>query len=259
MSRLTPRRVAGGLARRVPRAPFRFVLPLRLLRRTFRFWLSVVAAQPDPRRAVRELLAAQDDVYAALDRAAIAYDGGVHAKHRLTRYHDFFVERVRPGERVLDVGSGKGELAHDLVVRAGATVVGIDNDPAHLAFARSRFVDERLKFVAGDAAETLPDGHFDVVVLSNVLEHVERRVELLRRIVESTAPQRLLLRVPVLARDWTIPLRQEVGVTYFSDPGHFVEYEPESFRRELAEAGLRVTELIPIWGEIWAAAEPAGE
>ena len=259
MARLTPRRVARGTLRRVPRAPFRFVLPLRLLRWPFRFWLSVVAAHPDRRRAVRELLAAQDDVYAALDRAAIAYDGGVHAKHRLTRYHDFFVERVRPGERVLDVGSGKGELAHDLVTCAGATVVGVDNDPAHLAFARSRFADERLEFVEADASEALPVGHFDVVVLSNVLEHVERRAELLRRIVDSAAPQRLLFRVPVLARDWTIPLRQEVGVPYFSDPGHFVEYDPESFRRELAEAGLRVTELILVWGEIWATAEPGGE
>jgi hypothetical protein len=105
----------------------------------------------------------------------------------------------------------------------------------------------------------VPDEDLDVDGAAYVLEHVERRVELLRRIVESSSPQRVLFRVPVLARDWTIPLRQEVGVSYFSDPGHFVEYDPESFRRELAEAGLRVSELILIWGEIWAAAEPAGE
>jgi SAM-dependent methyltransferase len=254
---MKPRRLAGAVARRIPRGPFRFLLPTWPLRGLFRFWLSVLAANPNRRKAVRELLVAQDDVYRALDRAAIAYDEGVHVKHRLTRYHDFFVERVRPGERVLDIGSGKGEMAHDLVVRAGATVVGIDNDPAHLAFARSRFADDRLQFVEGDAVASLPDGHFDVVVLSNVLEHVDRRVELLRRIVESATPRCVLFRVPVLARDWTIPLRQEVGVTYFSDPGHFVEYDPDGFRRELAEAGLAVTELILVWGEIWAAAEPA--
>jgi SAM-dependent methyltransferase len=257
MARLTPRRVAGGIGRRIPRAPFRFVLPLRLLRWPFRFWLSVLAAHPDRRRAVRELLVAQDDVYRALDQAAIAYDDGVHVKHRLTRYHDFFVERVRPGERVLDIGSGKGELAHDLVDRAGATVVGIDNDPAHLGFARSRFDHERVQFLEGDATERLPDGHFDVVILSNVLEHVEHRVELLRRIVSSAAPRCVLFRVPVLARDWTVPLRQEVGVPHFSDPGHYVEYGEDSFRAELAAAGLDVTELILIWGEIWASAEPA--
>src|SRR5439155_16149715 len=174
----TARRAASAAARRIPRRRFRFFMPVRVWRGLFRFWLSVLAAQPDKRRAVRELLTSYDDVYRRLDQAAIAYDEGVHVKHRLTRYHDFFVERVRPGERVLDLGSGKGEMAHDLAVRAGATVVGIDNDPAHLAFARSRFADERVEFVEGDACESLPPGQFDVVVLSNVLEHVDRRVQL---------------------------------------------------------------------------------
>jgi SAM-dependent methyltransferase len=255
--RLTPRRAAGAAARRMPRAPFRFLLPLGLWRPLYRFWLSVLAAQPDRRKAVRDVLALYDDTYAAVDRAAIAYDDGVHAKHRLTRYHDFFVERVRPEERVLDVGAGKGELAYDLVVRAGAFVVGIDHDPSHLAFARSHFAHERLRFEGGDALERLPGGSFDVVVLSNVLEHIDDRVALLRRVVAEAQPRVVLLRVPVLARDWTVPLRAEVGLPHFSDPDHEVEYDPESFRAELAAAGLVVTELVLVWGEIWAAAEPA--
>ena len=254
---LTPRRVLRGAGRRVPRAPFRFLLPVRPVRGLFRFWLSVLAAGPDRRAAARNLLVAYDDVYGWLDQAAIRYDDGVHAKHRLTRYHEFFVERVRPGERVLDIGSGKGELAHDLVVRAGVTVVGIDSSPYHLEFARSHFACDGLDFQAGDVLEELPDGHFDVVVLSNVLEHIEPRVELLRRIVASAQPSRLLFRVPVLARDWTVPLRQEVGLPYYSDPDHCTEYDPDGFRAELEEAGLRVTELLVTWGEIWAAAEPA--
>jgi SAM-dependent methyltransferase len=232
-------------------------MPARIWRGLFRFWLSVVAAHPDRRRAVRELLCAYDDVYRSLDRAAIAYDGGVHAKHRLTRYHDFFVDRVRPGERVLDVGSGKGELAHDLVLRSGATVVGIDSDPNHLAFARERFVHERLEFRDGDVLAGLPEGHFDVVVMSNVLEHLAPRVDVLRRIVASATPSQVLIRVPVYARDWTVPLRAEVGLPSYWDVDHEVEYDPEGLCTELGEAGLRVTELILRWGEIWAVAEPA--
>ena len=256
MSRLTPRRVVRGIGRRVPRRPFRAVMPARLLRGPVRFWFSTLAADPDPRRGLRELLSLEEALRLQLDAAAIRYDDGVHVKHRLTAYHDFFVQRVRPGERVLDVGSGKGELAHDLVVRSGAEVVGIDFDPAHLAFARDRFRHERLRFVAGDVLEEVPEGHFDVIVLSNVLEHVDQRVELLRRLVEAVQPSRLLLRVPVFARDWIVPLRQELGLGYFSDPSHFVEYDEEGFRTELAAAGLEVTELRLVWGEIWAAARP---
>jgi SAM-dependent methyltransferase len=257
MRRITPRRVVGAALRRLPRAPFRYLLPYPILRPLYRFWLSALAANPDRREAVRDVLRLYDDTYAAVDAAAIAYDDGVHAKHRLTRYHDFFVERVHPGERVLDIGSGKGELAADLVQRAGATVVGIDHDPHHLAFARSRFAGERLRFEAGDALERLPAGQFDVVVLSNVLEHIADRVGLLRRVVAEAAPRVVLLRVPLLARDWTVPLRAEVGLPHFSDPDHETEYDPETFRAELAAAGLDVTELELVWGELWAAAEPA--
>ena len=253
---LTARRVVGAGVRRLPRAPFRYLLPFPVLRPLYRFWLSALAANPDRREAVRDVLRLYDDTYAAVDRAAIAYDDGVHAKHRLTRYHDFFVERVRPGERVLDVGSGKGELAYDLVDRAGAIVVGIDHDPHHVAFARSRFVHERLRFEAGDVLERLPEGRFDVVVLSNVLEHVGDRVGLLILLVEQARPRVILLRVPVLDRDWTVPLKQEVGLPHFSDPGHHVEYDADGFRAELEAAGLDATEVVLIWGEIWASAEP---
>jgi SAM-dependent methyltransferase len=257
VTRLPAKRLVGAALRRLPRAPFRYLLPYPLLRPLYRFWLSALAANPDRRKAVRDVLRLYDDTYAAVDRAAIAYDDGVHAKHRLTRYHDFFVDRVRPGERVLDIGSGKGELAADLVERAGATVVGIDHDPHHLAFARERFAGERRRFEAGDVLAGLPHGPFDVVVLSNVLEHIPDRLGLLRRVVADVAPRVVLVRVPVLARDWTVPLRAEVGLPHFSDPDHEVEYDPESFRAELAAGGLHVTELQLAWGEIWAAAEPA--
>jgi SAM-dependent methyltransferase len=255
-SRWSPGRIARAGARRIPRRPFRLLMPTRLWRPLFRLWLSTLAADADKRRAVRELLTSYDDVYRRLDEAAIAYDDGVHVKHRLTGYHDFFVERVCTGERVLDLGCGKGELAHDLVVRAGATVVGVDNDPSHLAFARSHFRHERLEFGDGDVLRALPAGHFDVVVLSNVLEHLGGRVDFLRRVVASASPSRVLFRVPVYARDWTVPLKQEVGLPAYWDPDHEIEYDAASFRAELAEAGLEVSELRLEWGEIWAEAAP---
>lgn len=231
-------------------------MPTRLWRGVFRFWLSTLAADPDRKRAARELLLVYDDVYSGLDQVAVTYDDGIHVKHRLTRYHEFFLERVREGERVLDVGSGKGELAYDLVTRAGATVVGIDTDRSHLEFARSRFVHERLEFREGDVLSAVPEGHFDVVVMSNVLEHLGPRVELLRRLIAAARPSRLLFRVPLYARDWTVPFKAELGLRAYWDRDHEIEYDPESFRSELAEAGLTATELQVQWGEIWAVAEP---
>jgi SAM-dependent methyltransferase len=250
----TLRRVAGGIGRRVPLRPFRILFPYAVWRPLFRLWLGTVRTQPDRKRAMRQLLEVYGDAYAGADLGAIDYEGGVHAKHRLTGYHEFFVERIRPGERVLDVGCGKGELAHDLAERAGAVVVAIDASPWMLQFARERFAHPRISFVQADALEFVPEEPVQVAVLSNVLEHIEQRVELLRALRERAGASRLLIRVPVLDRDWTVPLRREIGLPHFSDPEHKVEYDPQLLREELTAAGWEMGEPVLVWGEIWVEA-----
>lgn len=230
-------------------------VPFPLLRLLVRTW-ALGSVRGDPSRSLRRLLTLHDDLYLRIDQLAIAYDDGVHVKHRLMRYHDFFVDRVRPGERVLDVGCGKGELAHDLADRAEAVVVGLDPDRAYLDFARARFAHPRLTLVEGRAPDDVGRDPYDVVVLSNVLEHVDRRVELLRVLRERTGAQRFLVRVPMENRDWLVPLRRELGLPFFGDPTHFVEYTAETFESELADAGLAVRHVQVQWGELWAEAAP---
>src|SRR5207244_10661658 len=118
------------------------------------------------------------------DRDLRSNDSGVYDKPQLTAYDDVFVERGEPGERVLDVGCGKGELALDLAERGGARVVGVDISPRYLAFARERSAHPQVEYVEADVLKWRPEERFAVVVLSNVLEHVDRRVELLRTLVE---------------------------------------------------------------------------
>lgn len=240
------RKGASGVAR---------LLPYALLRLLVRGW-ALGVAQHEPAGALRKLLQLHDDLYLRIDVTAISYGGGVHVKHGLMRYHDFFVERVAPGERVLDVGCGKAELAHDLAERAGAVVLGLDPNRAYLEFARARFAHPRLTLLEGTAPEDVPPEPFDVVVLSNVLEHVEHRVAFLRELVGRVGPQRILVRVPMENRDWLVPLRRELGLPHYSDPTHFVEYDERSFVEELAEAGLVVTHRQVQWGELWAEATP---
>lgn len=248
------RSLAGRAKRRFPLRLLRPFFPYAVWRPGLRLWLAVVRSQPDRAQAMRQLLEIDADVRRGLDLGAIDYDGGVHAKHRLTRYHDFFVDRVRAGERVLDVGCHKGELAYDLAERAGATVVGLDRSSWALAQARASFSHPRLSFVEADALTYAPDEPFDVVVLSNVLEHLAPRIAFLVALRTRIGARRLLVRVPVLERDWTVPLRQELGLPHFSDPEHELEYDPELLRSELAESGWEVSELQLVWGEIWAEA-----
>lgn len=225
----------------------------RLVDAVVRLWTSAASRMP-PAQGLSRMLELDAELQRRIDVLSIELDGGTHPKHRLTGYHDFFVERIRPGESVLDVGSGKSELAHDLAVRAGARVTGLDFNRSRVEHARSRFRANGLEFVEGDALDWQPPHAFDVVVLSNVLEHIAPRVELLRRLGETAQPQRFLIRVPSRERDWLVPLREELGLEWISDPTHETEYTADQLRSELSDAGLEVDEIDQRWGELWASA-----
>lgn len=253
--RWTAKRVAAGVGRRIPLRPFRVLFPFGVWRPLFRLWLETIRAQPDKRQALRELLTVYGDAYLGMDRGAVDYGGGEHPKHRLTGYHDFFVDRIRPEESVLDVGCGIGSVAHDVAERAGATVVGVDSSPWALATARAGFAHPRVSYVESDALTYEPGTSFDVAILSNVLEHLAKRDELLVSL-RARGVSRLLVRVPALDRDWTVPLRRELDLPYFSDPDHEIEYLPDLLREELRAAGWEMGTPTLAWGEIWVEATP---
>jgi SAM-dependent methyltransferase len=223
----------------------------------FRSWVNVVGTTSDPRTALRNLFRLLDHLERELDHAAIRLDHGIHAKHRLTRYHDFFVQRIPAGSKVLDVGCGIAEVARSIASKVhNVSVVGIDNDRPRLDKARALGLPANLTLVEGLAPRDLPPGGFDVVVLSNVLEHVDDRVGLLKALAQTCAPVRMLVRVPLFERDWRLPLRRELGVDFRSDPTHCIEHTLAEFEAEVAAAGLRVVERQTLWGEIWAELQP---
>jgi arsenite methyltransferase len=86
---------------------------------------------------------------------------------------------LRPGERVLDVGSGPGLLALEMaqVVGVAGHVIGIDVSDAMLALGQRRCANiggsGRLSFVKADAAALpFPDAVFDAAVSIQVYEYV---------------------------------------------------------------------------------------
>jgi SAM-dependent methyltransferase len=158
---------------------------------------------------------------------------------------------------VLDVGCGYGAVARSIAARVPqCRVVGVELDPGRLRQARAGEVPANLCFIEADARRNLPPGPWDVVVLSNILEHIEDRVGFLRDIVRQAAPEKLLIRVPLFERDWKLPLRRELGIGYFSDAEHFIEHRRDELRDELLAAGLTPVETITLWGEIWTECRP---
>jgi 2-polyprenyl-3-methyl-5-hydroxy-6-metoxy-1,4-benzoquinol methylase len=233
------------------------LLPARV-RETVVMGLFMLESRPgDPAQALRRLLRLQKRLDLVINERALAYGGGVHPKHRLMRYHDFFVDRIAPGSRVLDIGCGYGAVARSIATRVPhSTVVGVELDKGRLAQARSGEVPPNLSFVEADATRDLPAGAWNAVVLSNVLEHIEDRVSFLKSIVAQVHPDQVLIRVPLFERDWKVALGKDLGVDYFSDPTHYIEHSPQVLTSELTLAGLEQVETVLVWGEIWTRCRP---
>ena len=122
-------------------------------------------ASPRTRRA-RELFAPLGPTY---DRYARLLSLGQDP-----RWRRFLVSRVEAGagDRVLDVATGTGAVAAELIRQKGCEVVGVDQSTEMLAVARDRL--PRLELVEA-SAENLPfeDASFDAVTFTYLLRYVD--------------------------------------------------------------------------------------
>jgi demethylmenaquinone methyltransferase / 2-methoxy-6-polyprenyl-1,4-benzoquinol methylase len=99
-----------------------------------------------------------------------------------------------PGERVLDVATGTGMVAAELVRQGGCQVVGLDQSEAMLTAARARLdavpgLAQRVTLVTGEA-ERLPfaDGEFDALTFTYLLRYVDDRPATMRELARVVKP-----------------------------------------------------------------------
>jgi ribosomal protein L11 methyltransferase len=112
-------------------------------------------------------------------------------EHGSTRAALALLDRhVRPGDRVLDLGSGSGILAIAAVRLGAARAVGVENDAEASVVARRNAerngVGDVATFVDGDAGDLAPLLGPAELVLSNILRSVN--VELLPAIAGALRP-----------------------------------------------------------------------
>jgi ubiquinone/menaquinone biosynthesis C-methylase UbiE len=118
---------------------------------------------------------------------------------RWAPYYDFMVEitslghasmlrrmtvdnaQIRPGDQVLDVGCGTGEVALLVKTRTKADKVhGIDPDPEMIAVARSKAARKKLEVdfrVGVIEALPFPDASLDVVTSSLMMHHLPEELK----------------------------------------------------------------------------------
>jgi demethylmenaquinone methyltransferase/2-methoxy-6-polyprenyl-1,4-benzoquinol methylase len=137
-------------------------------------------------------------VAGVFDSVASRYDlmndlmsGGIH---RVWKRFTIEVSAVRPGNRVLDIAGGTGDLAMkfaDLVGDEGEVVLADIND-SMLRVGRDKLIDRgylhNIDYVQADAeALPFPDDHFDIVSIAFGLRnvtHKERALESMLRVLK---------------------------------------------------------------------------
>ncbi|HEY0948501.1 MAG TPA: class I SAM-dependent methyltransferase [Candidatus Paceibacterota bacterium] len=97
--------------------------------------------------------------------ASIAY---LHPAWRDTQAASVFYLPAVPGGTVLDVGCGNGSSLRALEQR-GWRGIGVDFDPVAVDVARSLGTDARVGELE---SQKFPEGFFDAIIMSHVIEHV---------------------------------------------------------------------------------------
>lgn len=159
------------------------------------------------------------------------------------RYARWQVEVLRPwlGRRILEIGSGIGNISSELRALDPELLVLTDTDPWYLNRLKSTYAtDPVVRFDAVTlpdpaAHERLGELELDTVVSLNVLEHIEDDLNSLRTMRELVRPGgKIVLLVPAMpALYGTLDVELQ----------HFRRYTRESLRQVMEAAGLNDVQL----------------
>ena len=200
--------------------------------------------------------------------------GGVH---RIWKHITVEISRVKPGQKVLDVAGGTGDLAAKFAKRVGPSghVVLSDINQSMLDVGRDRLIDKGLvkniSYVLADA-QTLPfqDDSFDIVSIGFGLRNVtdkDRALISMRRvlrpggkllILEFSKPYSDI--ISKLYDEYSFKIIPKLGKLFANDEGSYkylaesirVHPDQETLKQMVQKAGLLNVEYINMSGGIAA-------
>lgn len=204
------------------------------------------------KRTIRFFLKLDSVLYKLISRLSILANEGVHPKKDIIKYEEWFLSKLRPNETVLEVGSHKGEMSQALARHVNKVFAIEINKNLH-DYSKRHKSSKNINYINADATKyDFSDMKVNTVVLSNVLEHIEERNRFLKDLIDRVhweESPRFLIRVPMITRDWLAVYKKRIGVTYFLDPTHFIEYDHSTLNSEISNAGLIINDLKVEYGE----------
>ena len=161
---------------------------------------------------------------------------------------DFSRLPIRPGDRILDIGCGSGRHTCAAYQHEGVRVIGADQNLKDLHAARERLnLHDRLGdhgggtwylSVADITHMPFADDCFDLVICSEVLEHIPDHRQAMGEIIRVLKPGKpLVVSVPRFIPEW---ICWTLSNDYFNaNQGHLRIYRKNDLIDQLMRAGTR--------------------
>jgi SAM-dependent methyltransferase len=147
--------------------------------------------------------------------------------------------RFRPsGGSILEIGCGSG-LMLAAFRRRGWRVLGLERTEQMAEIGRRA---HGLEIAAVPLEKLSKSASFDLIVLFNVLEHIDDPLSLLKECASRLAQNGLLIIVVPNFSSWQARI---AGPKWFhlDVPRHLIHFTPETLRAILGRAGLKITSL----------------
>ena len=90
---------------------FWLLIPSKIRRFLFTGFLILESRDSNQSKSIKNLFLIKDKLDWIINERAIKYGKGVHPKHLLTKLSPIFIDRIKDGDSVLDVGCGNGSVA----------------------------------------------------------------------------------------------------------------------------------------------------
>ena len=146
-----------------------------------------------------------------------------------------------PAGRMLEVGCGEGDFLAEAEA-AGYEVLGVEYSEAASATANERLKRGRVEQGELKSAK-LPDAHFDVCVLNDVIEHVRDPIAFLREVQRVLRPGGALFIATPSLDSWSARSMKERWMEW--KPEHLLYFNSRNIQTALLKTGFREVLIRP--------------
>lgn len=141
---------------------------------------------------------------------------------------------IRAQGKVLEIGAGRGIMTNNLKTNFAFDITAIEQSAQSVAYAKATWNIDMVHGAFDEVYNTLPQGHFDAVILHHVFEHIAE-------------PRQFLTKVRMLLNDSgvlyiEVPNIQKFNkpVWHFFDPLHLYNYSAVTLASMLEAGGFNV-------------------